>query len=208
MKPNSLATPNKNVFINCPFDREYAEFFQAICFTIQACGFDPRCALEDIDSGEVRLDKIRRIISECALGIHDISRTELSPTTHLPRFNMPFELGLYLGCKFYGSDEQRAKRTLILDRDRYRYRQFLSDIGGQDPEAHFANIPTAIEVVRNWLQCSTPEPLAGPLHLTLKFQRFCFDLPQLTFELGVNHDQLAFKDLYWTIRRWLTWQAT
>lgn len=79
-----------NVFINCPFDPEYKPLFEAIVFTVQIAGFRPRCAREASNAGQVRIDKILEIISECKYGIHDISRTEPLP----PRFNMPLELGL------------------------------------------------------------------------------------------------------------------
>jgi len=57
----------------------------------------PRCALEVQDSSENRLKKILRIIGECQFAIHDISRTDLDKKHQLPRFNMPFELGLFMG---------------------------------------------------------------------------------------------------------------
>jgi len=63
-----------NVFINCPFDSEYSKFFHAIVFTIIDCGYLPRCALEVLDSSEKRLEKIRKIIEDCRLAIHDLSR--------------------------------------------------------------------------------------------------------------------------------------
>jgi hypothetical protein len=56
------------------------------------------CALEDDDAGEFRLSKIERIIEECKFGIHDLSAVALDVATGLPRFNMPLELGLFLGC--------------------------------------------------------------------------------------------------------------
>jgi len=86
-----------DVFINCPFSDDYADFFNATVFTVIRSGFNPRCARENDDAGEVRYDKICRIIKDCAYGIHDISKTELDPASNLPRFNMPFELGLFLG---------------------------------------------------------------------------------------------------------------
>ena len=99
-------------------------------------GLFARCALEASDSGEARIDKILAIIAKCKFGIHDISRTELSKNTKLPRFNMPLELGLFLGAKTFGPREARAKVCLILDRQKYRYQKFCSDIAGQDIEAH------------------------------------------------------------------------
>ncbi|MBI9050595.1 MAG: hypothetical protein JEZ00_14335 [Anaerolineaceae bacterium] len=111
---------DKNVFINCPFDILYANLFNSIIFTIHDTGFRPRCALEASNAGQNRLDKIYRIISDCKYSIHDISRTELDKATNLPRFNMPFELGVDLGCKKYGNIYQRQKVVLILDSEPYR----------------------------------------------------------------------------------------
>lgn len=58
--------------------------------------------METEDSGEERIRKIKRIIRECRYGIHDISRVELDAVHQLPRFNMPLELGLFLGAQEYG----------------------------------------------------------------------------------------------------------
>jgi hypothetical protein len=91
------------VFINCPFDGDYLPFFHATIFTVYRCGFTPRCALEVIDGGGTRIAKIEKLIEECPFGIHDISRTELDATNRLPRFNMPLELGLFLGARRYGA---------------------------------------------------------------------------------------------------------
>ena len=68
-------------------------------FTVLRSGFIPRCALELDDGSDNRFDKICRIIAECRLGIHDISKTELDAKSKLPRFNMPLELGLFLAAK-------------------------------------------------------------------------------------------------------------
>ena len=120
-----------NVFVNCPFDEGYRPMFDAIVFAVHACGFYARSALEFEDSAENRLDKIMRIIEACRFGIHDISRTELN-TAGLPRFNVPLELGLFLGCRRYGTARDRKKICLVLDVERDRYQAFMSDISGQD----------------------------------------------------------------------------
>ena len=103
------------VFINCPFDAEFEPLFKVILFATSDCGFNPRCALEADDGSIVRIDKLIRIIRECNYGIHDISRTELDRISRLPRFNMPFELGLFLGAKRFGGARQRRKTCLILE---------------------------------------------------------------------------------------------
>lgn len=83
-----------NVFINCRFDPRYKRIFDAIVFTIHDAGFVARCGLEVIDSGQTRLTKLVQIIADCKYGIHDISRIEVG-RAKLPRFNMPFECGLF-----------------------------------------------------------------------------------------------------------------
>jgi hypothetical protein len=85
------------VFINCPFDDAYKPILRAIIFTVMRCGFVPRSALEDDNGLQNRLDKIQAVIAGCRYGIHDISRTSLNENG-LPRFNMPFELGLFFGA--------------------------------------------------------------------------------------------------------------
>jgi hypothetical protein len=43
----------------------YRAKLRAIVFAIRDCGFQARCALEESDSGEVRLHKILRLQKEC-----------------------------------------------------------------------------------------------------------------------------------------------
>ena len=69
---------DKDVFINCPFDDAYKPTFHAILFTVYYLGFAARCSLELDDASELRLDKIMRIIGQCAYGVHDISSVGLS----------------------------------------------------------------------------------------------------------------------------------
>lgn len=112
---------DKSVFINCPFDSAYRPLFEAVAFATCDCGFQPRAALEVDDSSEVRIEKIIRIIAESRLAIHDISRTQLDRGTGLPRFNMPLELGIFIGAKAFGAEEHARKAAIVLDTDRYWY---------------------------------------------------------------------------------------
>ena len=97
--PRKAVDTSLDVFINCPFDSAYRPLFEAAVFATFDCGFHPRCSLEIEDSSQVRIEKINRIIQQSRLAIHDISRTELDSTFQLPRFNMPLELGIFLGAK-------------------------------------------------------------------------------------------------------------
>ncbi|CAN5894288.1 hypothetical protein BH18ACT11_BH18ACT11_14110 [soil metagenome] len=143
-----------DVFINCPFDPDYRSMLDALVFAVHDCGFQARCALEMDDSGRVRIENLVDLIQECRYGIHDISRTELDDANNLPRFNMPLELGLFMGATRFGSTKQKRKRTLILDREPYRYQKFISDIAGQDIKSHDDDPDLAMRQVRNWLSNS------------------------------------------------------
>ena len=118
-----VATYEDSVFLNVPFDSKYSRLFDALVFSVHDCGFTARSALEVEDSGQARVEKILDIIEQSKFGIHDISRAGLDRKTGLARFNMPLELGFFLGAKRYGSTRDRQKRCLVLDRDRYRYRK-------------------------------------------------------------------------------------
>jgi hypothetical protein len=109
--PNKSGAPDygRCVFINCPFDDGYKQLFETTIFSVFDCGYIPRCALEVYDSGQVRIEKIFKLIAGCRFGIHDISRTELDAHSQLPRFNMPLELGIFLGAHASGRGATRPR---------------------------------------------------------------------------------------------------
>ncbi len=148
--------------------------------------------------------KILDIINGCRYGIHDLSRTQ--PGAYgLPRFNMPFELGLDIGCKRFGSDERRqAKSLLILDRSRFRYQKFLSDIAGQDIRHHASSPRRAIGCVRDWLSLESRNfKMPGGDHIFARYREFRRDLPNLCLRVRLNPENLTFGDLGEAIRTWL-----
>ena len=195
---------SSDVFINCPFDSAYQPISRAIVFSVYDLGFVARCALEEDDAGEFRLSKIQRIIEECRFRIDDLSAVALDPATGLPRFNMPLELGLFLGCKRFGAANQGKKRTLVLDKEAYRYRQFISDISGQDIRSHDGNPERALRQVRDWLQANSRHSgLVGGGQIIEHFRRFQADLPVVCSELALEPDNLTFFDLSTAIAAWL-----
>ncbi|WP_242112026.1 hypothetical protein [Luteimonas aquatica] len=194
---------NDNVFINCPFDAGYWPLFEVVVFTVYACGFVPRCALEESDSGDVRIDKIVRLIRESRLGIHDISRVELDGGHQLPRFNMPFELGLDLGFKKFHAEGGR-KRLLILDTEPYRYQKFLSDIAGQDIRAHGNAPEKVLREVREWLRvASRRETLKPTTWIRDQYRAFATALPEICDKSGLERDSLNYLDYAQLVEEWL-----
>jgi hypothetical protein len=203
-----VARPNvysRSVFINCPFSSDYQPIFRAICFTVYSCTFRPRCALEINDSSQNRLSKIQDIIRQCQYGIHDISFMALDPKSRLPRFNMSFELGLFLASKSFGSGRQKRKNALILDRSGYRYQKALSDISGQDIALHNGSFKKAISEVRDWLDTCQggAYSLPGGERIHARFNKFSKQLPSASAAINLNADKLTFSDLSRAMVAWL-----
>lgn len=197
---------HQNVFINCPFDDDYRDMMYAIVFVVHDCGFVARSALEISDSGEVRINKIMDLISECRFGIHDLSRTELDPLNELPRFNMPLELGLFLGARRFGGKSQKEKVCLVLDREQYRYQKFMSDISGQDIESHGGQPEQAIRIVRDWLRNATRDSgsiVPGGTRMVERYQAFREDLPGMCEEVHIAPEELIFNDFTTLTATWL-----
>jgi hypothetical protein len=191
-----MASRNRDVFINCPFDSDYQEFFQAIVFVVTRSGFLARSALETDDSSQNRFDKICRIIEGCRYGIHDISRTELDAFSHLPRFNMPFELGVFFGAKRFGEKRRHGlKRCIILDTDSFRYQKFISDISGHDIHSHQGKLDILITKVASWLRNeSRDKQVPGGALLGDEFTTFQKRLPQICAKRQLDPKELTWGD--------------
>jgi hypothetical protein len=194
---------NDNVFINCPFDTTYKPLFDAIVFAVYDCGFVARCALEEDDGSQIRVQKIFQIISKCRLAIHDLSRVELDTGTKLPRFNMPLELGVFLGAKYFGSNQQKRKACLILDSEKYRYQSFLSDIAGQDIQAHDNDSQSVIKIVRNWLRSYSQTSIPSGSIIWRRYQVFQAELPLLCKESKLEMKELIYNDYALLVSKWL-----
>jgi hypothetical protein len=95
-----------SVFVNCPFDAKYLAILRPI------------------------------LIRQCRFGIHDLSRLRADKEGEFYRLNMPFELGLDVGCRTFGSRKFKAKRCLILETERYRYQAAISDLSNSDIGVH------------------------------------------------------------------------
>lgn len=195
------------VFLNCPFDLDYEPIFHALLFAIHDAGFFARCALEISDSAQNRLEKIMGMIGDCRYAIHDLSRTELNEHG-LPRFNMPLELGIFLGCKRFGSPRDRRKGGLILDRDPHRYQRFISDISGQDISTHRGQPERAVAKVRDWLKTtSRRRTIPGGSVIVERYRRFEAQLPEMCAAVPIRVSELTFVDRTQLISQWLARNA-
>lgn len=191
------------VFINCPFDAKYKPLFDCLVFTTIYCGYLARSAREIDDGSQVRIDKIFRIIEESRFGIHDLSRTELDRATALPRFNMPLELGIFLGAKRFGSDVQKSKCCLILDRSAFRYQKFISDIAGQDIRAHGDSSAKLISIARDWLRSVSSRSIPGGAEIYRQYRLFGKALPAICRSLQLKPTEMTFNDYTNIVTEWL-----
>lgn len=193
----------RTVFINCPFDADYAPIFEAIVFVVNAAGFRATCARERLDSSQIRLQKIIELIAASRLSIHDLSRTTLDAVTTLPRFNMPLELGIDLGCKAYRAN-RADKSLLIFDSEQYRFQKFVSDIGGQDIHHHGNDPRVAMTRVRNWLRTESGHPdIHGATAMYDRYGQFRVSLPEICVRLKLDISDLTFSDFSYTVSYWL-----
>lgn len=140
-----------NVFVNCPFDDEYAPILQAILFCLVRFGLNPRIATERSDSGETRIEKILELVESSRFSIHDLSRCQAQATEEFYRLNMPFELEIDFGCRRFGNQPFSDKVFLVLEEKPYRYQAAISDLAGFDIQFHDGSHADAVRKVRNWL---------------------------------------------------------
>ena len=192
------------VFVNCPFDDEYKPLFDATVFCIHDAGFIAHCALEISDSSQNRLSKILSLIGTCKYGLHDISRVGLDVDTSLPRFNMPLEFGIFLGCKAFGNRTHQAKSCLVLDSEPYRYRSSMSDVAGQDIAAHHNDVRKLIQQVRSWLTTASKRTtIPGGEAIANRFAQFQQELPAICQELHKHVKELTFIEYKDVVAAWL-----
>ncbi len=197
---------DKNVFVNCPFDDEYRPLLRPLLFTISYLGFQPRIALEELDSGAPRIQKIVNLIRSSRYAIHDLSRLQARQRGEFYRLNMPLELGIDVGCRVFGRAPLNLKRCLILEVQRYRYQAAISDLAGCDIAVHGGSQEAIVTEVRNWLSSKTSTPAAGPARVWTAFLDFMSDnYDELTAQ-GFSHrdiEALPVDEFLRCIQRWM-----
>lgn len=141
--------PAKSVFINCPFDAEYAPLFDAIVFATVCCGFIPRSALESGTVSEPRVARIVRALTGSKYSIHDLSRCTGEGSDSLARFNMPLELGMAMALRFI--DPASGHDWMVLVPNGHAYTRFVSDLAAYDPSPHDGSVAGVVVAVMPWL---------------------------------------------------------
>ncbi len=199
---------DKNVFLNCPFDSEYDELLKPLFFTIISCGFEPRIASERLDSGEVRLEKIKDLILSCKYGIHDLSRCKSKDKNEYARFNMPFELAVDLSAREFHPDKGMAdKKILILEEEKYSVQKSLSDLSFSDPKCHLGEPEELVYQIRSWFYELGFKELDAPSTIWDNYNFFYADLYSSKIDQGFKKkdiDRLPVPEFLDEIKSWFT----
>jgi hypothetical protein len=193
----------ENVFINCPFDKDYLPIFDAILFCVHRCGFTLRCALENENTNVIRLHNIISLIKESKYAVHDLSWVTLDAYGNLPRFNMPLELGIFIGAQAFGDKKQCEKEYLVLESQQFRFKQFISDISGQDIKAHEDKTLKVIGHIRDWLSNKQAKILPTATHIFEEYLQFQANQSQLLAQNKWERDELTFLDRSSLVAYWV-----
>jgi hypothetical protein len=139
-----VASPKRlrSVFLNIPYDRRFENLYLAYGVGLTQLGLHVNVTLAVPNQG--RLERIVELIEKSDASIHDLSRIEI--TSGVPRFNMPFELGLAL----YRSRATKGRHLVFLfEKKAYRMQRSTSDINGIDPLIHNGNPKGVMAGLRN-----------------------------------------------------------
>jgi hypothetical protein len=196
---------NRNVFVNCPFDSDYLPLLRPLLFCISYLGFTPRIALESLDSGRPRFDKIVSLVNQSKYAIHDLSRLKAQVAGEYYRLNMPFELGLDVGCRVFKAGRWSSKRCLILEAERFRFQAAISDLSGSDIAAHGNKPVNVVSEVRNWLNSQASLRAPGSAEIWGRFTDFMTENSGALKARGfseVDIEKLSISELIDCIEEW------
>jgi hypothetical protein len=196
----------QNVFVNCPLDNDYLPLLRPLLFSIIYLKLSPRIALERLDSGEPRVGKIISLIKESKYAIHDLSRLQAITAGEYFRLNMPFELGLDVGCRLFKAGRWSEKKCLILEAEKYRYQAAISDLSNSDIAVHRNEPVNVVFEVRNWLNNEARLNAPGPSQVWTRFNEFMADNYDALKSRGFSDrdiERLSVAELVQCMRDWV-----
>lgn len=186
-------TDRQGVFLNIPYDEEFRSLYIAYIVGLCHLGFVPHIAAE-IPGGARRLERILVLIKSCRYSIHDLSRVELSPSSHgTPRFNMPLELGMAITWADLHPDQHTY---FVFESEPYRIQRSTSDLNGTDACIHHGTAEGVLSELRSafWRKDVPTVPSMLDVH---RFVERCLS-PILQRNSTDNpYAQSVFRELGW-----------
>lgn len=172
-----------DVFLNAPFDKKYEPLFIALVSGLVALRRRPRCVLEIPDGGAGRIARILELMRQCEASVHDLSRVTTSGPAgkRVPRFNMPFELGL--ACALSHVD-RRGHSFVVMEEVPYRSQRSLSDLSGVDPYVHRGSPAGVLTALSDWLGSRAHDP--SPRRLTRHYEIVSERAKELRTDVGAD----------------------
>ena len=184
------------VFLNIPYDRAFENLYLAYIAGLSAFGLIPRATLE-IPTSQRRLERILKLIRGCAYSIHDLSRVQLDRRTpRVPRFNMPFELGLAVA---HDARNRRAS-WYVCETVAHRVSKSLSDLNGTDVRIHGGTVRGTFGALCDIFVRKTRQPsVQGMYRIYLVLRR---NLPTIMRHAGARdpYGARVFRDLIFAAR--------
>jgi hypothetical protein len=201
-----------NVFINCPFDNDYYVLLKPLLFVCVFLKLKPQISQTN-NSDDIRINQIKNLIKSSRYSIHDLSRLDyqaaIDPANpnapeNLPRLNMPFELGIDVGCKTY---LKKDKKYIILENEPHRFKVMLSDISGQDIFAHRNKPFHIVKIIRNWCAGIFPRrEIVSTNVIWDAYNEFAFDFEEQMNQQNLDPDvigDIPFSELIDILKNWI-----
>ncbi len=120
---------------------------------------------------------------------------------------MPLELGVFVGCRHFGTAYDYKKEYLVLDSVPHRYKEHITDLGGEDPSIHFNTPQEAIRCVRDWLVHRAPVYERSTIpSASILFERmvnFMQEAPSICKSRGWVFEELLFPEYTELVTNWI-----
>ena len=156
---------NRSVFLNLPFDKRREKIGIALISGIVSVGLIPRSVVE-LPPHANRLDRLLELVGACSYSFHDLSAVGLcADAPRVPRFNMPFELGLVVG-RWHSTNHQFR----ILETKPHRIQKSLSDMNGFDPMIHGGTVEGVFDVISEAFAHLRSRPLSSTQDFALVYR--------------------------------------
>ena len=157
MRRNLSAYSSCQVFLNYPFDGEFAGLADAMNFAVVAGGMLPLCAFDLTTPDRPRLELLVDAIRNCQYSVHDFSRSTGGGENNFARMNMPIEMGMAL---FHALHTQHHEhRCAFFVPTAHDYQAFASDLAGLDPKVHENDETRLLADMYEWLRAVVPPAL-------------------------------------------------
>jgi len=175
-----------SVFLNVPFDEKHEPIFLGMVVGLVSLGLKPRSVIEIPETGWGRMARLFDLLCSCGASIHDLSRVE----DKVPRFNMPFELGL----AFALSRLKKAPHPFfVFEAKRFRLNKTLSDLNMLDPRIHHNKGLEAIKCVHDCIFVKGKKPPAAEAETI--YRKLKRDIVRLRCGRKTLYNRVAFETL-------------